>query len=122
MQSNTKSSILDLPIIKQVEAFRVGQNDKCLANKQVLSDKIKEKETIIENAKKDVAYQATQNMLPQDLRLGQDQVTSTGLQDARSYFDYNLNNVCSKFFGSINFFYIALVVLLLVVLKAFFKK
>lgn len=122
MQSNSKDSILNLPIIKQIEAFRIGQNDKCLANKQVLSDKIKEKEVIIENAKKDVAYQATQNMLPQDLRLDENQVASTGLQDARVYFDYNLNNACSKFFGSINFFYVALAVILLIVLKAFFKK
>lgn len=122
MENQNNQSILSLPILKQVDLFRNSQNNKCLAKKEELSGKIKEKEQIVADAKKDVAYQATQNMLPEELRLDQNQVVSTGLGDARNFFDFHLNNACSKFFGSKEFFYIAFVVLVLLILKAFSKK
>jgi hypothetical protein len=123
VKTENKSLIESVPGLNQVEAFRVKQYNQCQTNyikyKQLVADK--DLNTIIDTAKRDLAYDATQNALPEELRQPTNYSYTAGYSDSGNFIKYHANGLCSKFFGSTLFYYGALVLVLLIIIKGFSK-
>lgn len=123
IKTENKSLIQTIPGLKQVEAFRLEKYNQCQTNylkyKKLVADK--DVNTIIDTTKRDLAYQATQNALPEDLRQATNYGYTAGLDDSKNFIKYHANGLCSKFFGSSLYYYGVLVLVLLIIVKGFSK-
>ncbi len=123
IKTENKSFIQTVPGLKQVEAFRVEKYNQCQTNylkyKKLVANK--DLNTIIDTTKRDLAYEATQNALPEDLRQATNYGYTAGLDDSKNFIKYHTNGICAKFFGSTFYYYGVLVLLLLVIIKGFSK-
>src|SRR5574343_523529 len=122
MEAKNTGSILNLPVVKQIEAFRVKTYISCSQKHASLVDTVKSPDDALNSAKRDIAYQATQNALPEDLRQIDEDLGKTGLKDARALVDYHANGICARFVGSNFLYYGVMMILALIILKALFKK
>ncbi len=123
IKTENKSFIQTIPGLKQIEAFRIEKYNQCQNNylkyKKLIADK--DLNTIIDTTKRDLAYEATQNALPEDLRQPTNYGYTAGLDDSKNFIKYHTNGMCAKFFGSTFYYYGVLVLLLLVIIKGFSK-
>ncbi len=123
IKTENKSFIQTIPGLRQVEAFRIEKYNQCQNNylkyKKLVADK--DLNTIIDTTKRDLAYEATQNALPEDLRQQTNYGYTAGLDDSKNFIKYHTNGICAKFFGSNLYYYGVLVLLLLVIIKGFSK-
>ena len=105
----------------KVESFRLRNYNQC-GQKFVEYGKLlgnKDFNQIIDATKRDLAYEATQKALPPDLRKADE---AQNYDDPKNFLNYHYSNLCAKFFGSTLFYYGALVLLLLIIIKSLFKK
>jgi hypothetical protein len=121
IKTENKSFTQTVPGFKQIEDFRVQKHNQCQTNhlkyKKLVADK--DINTIIDTTKRDLAYDATQNALPQDLRQPTNYGYTAGYSDSKNFINYHINGMCSTFFGSNFYYYGALVLVLLVIIKSF---
>lgn len=119
-KTESKASFFDLPGIKQVEGFRLNNLKQCTANfdkyGKLLGDKNFNK--IVDGAKRDLAYNATQQALPESLR--QNGIDSAiNYDEPKNFLNYHLNGLCVKLFGSQTIYYAICVLLIIIILKGF---
>ena len=119
--ANKKSLLARIPVLNKVEAFRLKNYNQC-GQRSVQYGKLldgKDFNKIIDATKRDLAYEATQKALPPDLRKTDEAQNYGG---PKNFLNYHYSNLCAKFFGSTLFYYGALVLLLLIIIKSLFKK
>lgn len=123
IKTEDKSLVQTFPGLKQLEAFRVKKHNECQANyvkyKKLVADK--DLNTIIDTTKRDLAYEATQNALPEDLRQPTNYGYTGGYDDSKNFIKYHSNGICTKFFGSTFYYYGVLALLLFIIIKGFSK-
>ncbi|MBP6912890.1 MAG: hypothetical protein KBB86_03065, partial [Candidatus Pacebacteria bacterium] len=95
IKTEDKSLTQTLPGLKQLEAFRVKKQNECQVNyvkyKKLVADK--DLNTIIDTTKRDLAYEATQNALPEDLRQPTNYGYTAGLDDSKNFIKYHTNGM-----------------------------
>lgn len=121
-QTKSSSSIFNLPGLKQVEAFRTEKLKMCQQKFQDYDQLVGDKNLneIFDSTKKDLAYKATQQALPEDLRIDNPDFM-VNYDAPKNFFSYHLNGLCVRFFESTLIYYGVLVLIILIIIKSFSK-
>lgn len=124
VKTQNKSLIESVPWLRNVEAFRTKNYAQCQQKNTEYGVLIKGKNlnVIIDTTKRDLAYEATQKALPEELRKTNNQPANSGFVDFTNFIKYHINGACAKVLGSKLIYYGFLVLVLLILLKSFFKK
>jgi hypothetical protein len=122
VKTTNKSFIESVPGLKQIEAFRVKHYNQCQVKYMEYGKTISGKNAnqIIDSTKRDLAYEATQKALPENLRQTNN-VSGLSYEEPKNFVNYHANGICSKFLGSQFIYYGILILLLLVIIKSFSK-
>lgn len=124
IKTQNKSLIESIPWLRNVEAFRTKNYTQCKQKNTEYGKLIKGKDlnVIIDTTKRDLAYEATQKALPEDLRKTNNQPGNSSFTDFTNFIKYHINGVCAKALGLKFIYYGFLTLVLLIILKSFFKK
>lgn len=119
-KTESKASFFDLPGIKQVEGFRLKNLKQCTANFDKYGKLIGDKDLdqILDGTKRDFAYNATQQALPESLRQNNIDLT-LNYDEPKNFLNYHLNSLCVKLFGSQTIYYAICILLIIIILKGF---
>lgn len=123
IKTEDKGFAESIPGLKQVEGFRMQSYQKCVVAQGNYDSQYSDKSTgtIIDTTKRDLAYQATQGVLPDSLRQTDDEFGRTGLNDSQDLIKYHANGICAKFLGSQLIFYGLSIIALLIIIKIFHR-
>lgn len=124
IKTQNKSLIESVPWFRNIESFRTKNYTQCQQKNTEYGKLIKGKDlgVIIDTTKRDLAYEATQKALPEELRKTNNQPANSGFADFTNFIKYHTNGACAKALGSKLIYYGFLVLILLILLKSFFKK
>lgn len=123
IKTQDKGFAESVPGLKQLEEFRMKSYDKCIVAQGEYDSQYSDKktDTILDKTKRDLAYQATQGVLPDSLKQQDNDFGKTGIKDSHDLVKYHLNGICGKFLGSQFIFYGISVIILLIIIKIFHR-